>query len=218
MLQLTSTLVGSMPANALKVLVVLMLERVACTKGYLMTVTDMSDKTMAKAIDQLLLRGLATHNGGHLYQIASGVEQLPLMADALPEPEPENVIDLVPVEKSRNISDFSDNACMYESNSQEFNDESPTYMVGRKNSELDAALLDAGFFGDGLERLRKQAGLTARVVRYHVANAPSLGAALARIERGWKVPASWEPDGLEAGSERKKRYGGGGRYAGIVQT
>lgn len=238
MMELTSTLVGAMPANALKVFVVLMLERLPVTKGYLATVTDMSDKTLAKALDQLELRGMVSHIGGHTYQIAAGVRQLPLMAfedpgmnsGAREEGEGE-IIDARAVdksvdksvdnlgdegaeeEKSRNISDFSAHACMHESINPESIKQDPACMPeSRKISELEQALTEAGFRDPGLSRLRRQAGLTARVVRYHVQTAENLGLALYRIEHKFRVPETWERDGPD---ERNKYIGG--EYADFIQ-
>ena len=227
MLQLTSTIAGSIPANALKVLVVLMLERVPCNKGYLETVTDMSDKTLAKALDQLMLRGMVTHNGGHVYQIASGVQQLPLMARELEEPQEEavdkpvdnsvdNVFDITPddpqAEKSRKYSDFSLNESKNESMNQ-INDEDDSFIdgavvenSGAENERPTAAALKAlGFYGRGITEMLAIPGLTMREVRYHVEDAPGLGAALARIKKRQSVPENWGRDGP---NERKKYSGG----------
>lgn len=212
MIQLTSVMVGHMPGNALKVLMVLMLERGPRSKKFLMAAADMSDKTLSKALDQLAMMGMITHNGGHIYQIANGVQQLPLMAGELPEPQEEavdkpvdksvdNVFDIPAGEvKSRNISDFSSHACMHDSESltPDLKPEIPACIHGENSenfrTDLEAALIKVGFRDPGLSRLRIQAGLTARIVRYHVREAPSLGAALTRIEKNWHVPDSFEPE------------------------
>jgi hypothetical protein len=230
-MQLTATIAGSIPANALKVLVVLMLERVPCNKGYLETVTDMSDKTLAKALDQLMLRGMITHNGGHVYQIAARVEQLPLTAFEDPglksgasEERPEDVIEGEAVDnsvdKSRNISDFSTHACKQESDSTQIHKQDPACMPGsRKNSdsELDEALIAAGFREPGLSRLRRQAGLTAREVRYHVSTADSLGLALYRIEHHWRVPKDFENQSGHAAYTNCARCVGYGKKADMAR-
>jgi DNA-binding transcriptional regulator YhcF (GntR family) len=223
MMELTSTLVGAMPANALKVFVVLMLERLPVTKGYLATVTDMSDKTLAKALDQLELRGMVSRIGGHTYQIAAGVRQLPLSvemidAQAVDKPVDNSVDNLgdegAEEEKSRNISDFSAHACKQESINPESIKQDPACMPESRNfSELEQALTEAGFRDPGLSRLRKQAGLTARVVRYHVQTADNLGLALYRIEHKFRVPENWERDG----PDERNKYAGG-EFAAFVVT
>lgn len=222
-MELTSTLVGAMPANALKVFVVLMLERLPVTKGYLATVTDMSDKTLAKALDQLELRGMVSRIGGHTYQIAAGVRQLPLSVEMIEGEAVDNPVDKSvdnfdeegpAEEKSRNISDFSAHACMQESINPESIKQDPACMPeSRKNSELEQALTEAGFRDPGLSRLRRQAGLTARVVRYHVHTADNLGLALYRIEHKFRVPENWERDG----PDERSKYAGG-EFAAFVVT
>lgn len=106
--------------------------------------------------------------------------------------------------------ELGDHACMQDSNSLNINNENPTYMhpSGPDNPELDQALEDAGFRDPALTRLRQRRGLTARVVRYHVSTAPSLGAAITRIEQNWHVPEEWERTG--------KSYTGG-LYAEFIQ-
>lgn len=156
--------------------------------------------------------------------LADGLRQLPIMAqDAEPGESPEalpfaSVVDK-PVDKPvdnfkiihrpvETAADFGSSAarkpaanphaCMQDSDSPDsFDGDHACMGAGAEKPAADdlvEALRTAGFREPGLSRLARQAGLTARVVRYHVAHAPSLGAALHRIERGWRVPEDWEPE------------------------
>lgn len=210
MYQLTVERVAALQGNALMVLTILALERGPRSQDWLMATTGMSDKTLGMAVRKLQIFGYIVEAGRYVWRLADGVEQLPLGAvgegdvpQASHRPyEESGVVDAVVGEIGRNISELGDHACMQDSDSLYLQDDEPTYMddgqVGI--SDLDAArtgaeaVRAAGIQDPALSRLLARKGLTARVVRYHVKHAPSLGAAITRIEQNWVVPKDWERD------------------------
>lgn len=229
MIQLTSVMVGMLGGPALMVLTVLSIERQPRSLAFLTDMTGLDgDKTLHKAVRKLKTLGYITEiknlkgNKELYYQIVDGFQQLPLMAEELPEEvtPAEDVIDLHSCDypesgpakemgANRKNDDLLHHACMHDSESEsiDINNENHACMHGDDRNiydleahdpeadrleELEDVLVSLGFRDPGLSRLRTQPGLTARVVRYHVKTAPGQGAALHRIERGWNVPEDWE--------------------------
>jgi hypothetical protein len=228
---LTAQLIRSYKGAAASIILLFMIEQRPLSQQYMRRYSGYGDEPVSDAVGLLRDSGFLVQTGRYTWALLTdGLRQLPIMAqDAEPEALPPFEPVDNPVENSsvfRNSApektELAPHVCMNESDSENDDDDEPTCMHGAapEKTELEQALEDAGFYGSGLERLLVQPGLTARVVRYHVEHAPSLGAALTRIEQRWKVPKSWEPSEPstpDGARERKKRYGGG-QYADFVQT
>lgn len=176
----------------LSVLVALMLDRQPHGVSWLSGVTGYSDKPVMAALEFLLEMGFVTRNGRYAWQLADGVQQLPIMREELPapvqEPEPE------PVENRRGniprpdaLDSSSSNLNTLDIKPLESRDDPENLRVPDVLSELDAA----GIGEPKRSRLAVLKHVTPRLVRYHRATCVNTGQAIYRIEHNWRVPDDW---------------------------
>lgn len=156
------------------------------------------DEAINEAVWMLREDGLITESGRYTWALLGRAQQLPLGAvDAGEELEDENRSDAVLLAPDN--PELALNESMNESESI-YQDDSlidSSVSSGKTGAEADvtaAILRDFGFYGRGIGEILAIQGMTLREVRYHVENAPSLGAALARLKKRQAVPAGWEAD------------------------
>jgi len=88
MIQLTRAMVRALAGAPMTVLVLLMIEKAPCAQAYIRRHTGFtSDHTIQDAVELLNDYGLIHETGRYTWQIADGVQQLPLGFEALPEAE-----------------------------------------------------------------------------------------------------------------------------------
>ena len=209
MMQLTAAMIGMLGGPALQVLMVLAIENGQRSLSFLQDMTNLSDKTLHQATRKLVTMGFIheqTINREKVFRIAN-IEQLPLGA-VLPEPTEETTEEPEDETSFGNFPKDVLNESMNESDSNDIDDSFIDSCDGRKNSESPetvtaAELRGFGFYGRGIGEILKIQGLTLREIRYHVQNAPSLGAALARIKKRQPVPGGWESDRTALEDRRK---------------
>ncbi len=205
--------VAAYKGAAVSILMLLMIERRPLCQKEMRRGTRYGNDAIHDAVLMLQEDGLIVRVGNeNEYRwalLGDEARQLPLGAvdvieeSASTEGDVQNLSDPGPAQ-----SDMGDHVCMHDSESDDSydsSDENPTCIHGSRsgNSGPDDLETAIRVFADpGLSRLRVQKGLTARVVRYHVANAPGIGAALYRIEHNWHVPDDWERDA----SRTKQKY------------
>jgi len=94
---LTASMVSALRGAPITILVLLMIERKPLAMEYIRRHTRYSQNTISDSMALLADYGMVIQTARYVYQIADGVQQLPLMATELvsgeDEPEPENVID-----------------------------------------------------------------------------------------------------------------------------
>jgi hypothetical protein len=99
MIQLTTTMVEVLSGLPITIVVMLMIERQPLTQAYLRRHLRCSDHTIQDAIDLLNDYHLLNQTGRYTWQLADGVQQLPLGMDLLPDPEitppADQVVDVV---------------------------------------------------------------------------------------------------------------------------
>jgi len=223
-IQLSAVMVRSMKGAAASILLLFMAEQRALSQGEMRRYTAYGDEAINDALLLLRDQGLVVQTGRYSWALlADGTRQLPIGAEDSPVESPvDNSVDkieesaeyenLAPVEP-----ELDSHACMQDSLTPESIDDDPACM-GRSDltgaEELAAELARAGFREPGLSRMRKQPGLTARIVRYHVEKTGGqLGLAMYRIEHRFRVP-----DDFERGSPDDRRKYAGGKYADFVVT
>lgn len=79
-MQLSAAMLRTLKGSPLSILMALALVRQPVKAEWLQTVTGYSDKSISAGLAVLKEFGLATRNGRYAWQIADGIEQLPLMA------------------------------------------------------------------------------------------------------------------------------------------
>jgi len=94
---LTASMVSALRGAPITILVLLMIERKPLAMEYIRRHTRYSQNTISDSMALLADYGMVIQTARYTYQIADGVQQLPLMAieldDGEEEPECENVID-----------------------------------------------------------------------------------------------------------------------------
>lgn len=93
---LTASMVSALRGAPITILVLLMIERKPLAMEYIRRHTRYSQNTISDSMALLADYGMVIQTARYVYQIADGVQQLPLMAmelDSSEEPEMENVID-----------------------------------------------------------------------------------------------------------------------------
>lgn len=94
---LTASMVSALRGAPITILVLMMIEHKPLAMEYVRRHTRYSQNTISDSMALLADYGLVIQTARYTYQIADGVQQLPLMAMELDsgedEPEPENVID-----------------------------------------------------------------------------------------------------------------------------
>jgi DNA-binding Lrp family transcriptional regulator len=200
MMQLTAAMIGMLGGPALQVLMVLAIEKEPRSLGFLVDMTNLSEKTVSQAVRKLNTLGMITESRRYVYQIAGQAVQLPLAAEELPAETAQAVEEEEPEESpelGRKIYDLALNESMNESdpliNRESLIDsliDSDAEEVVNSDLATRADLASLGFYGRGLEELLKL-GVLLDDAFYHVQHAPSLGAALARLKRRQPVPADW---------------------------
>jgi len=216
-MMLTASLVRALRGAPVTVLLLMMIERRPLTLGYIRRHTGYTDKVIHDAVMLLQDYGMAVQTGRYTWQLAAGVQQLPLM-NALPEPpdpQPETEPGEDPVDVDPSVEEEQ------ASTPRELQDKN----LGRNNSDLNP-LASSGFnqildSGDPLlpdsraparsekiranlqaldehgireparTRLARLEHVTPRLIDYHCRTAQSPGLAIYRIEHGWRVPADW---------------------------
>ena len=93
---LTASMVSALRGAPITILVLLMIERKPLAMEYIRRHTRYSQNTISDSMALLADYGMVIQTARYVYQIADGVQQLPLMTmelDSGEEPEMENVID-----------------------------------------------------------------------------------------------------------------------------
>lgn len=198
MIEFTAGTVRMLNGAPLSVLVALMIDRQPHGVSWLSGVTGYSDKPVMAALEFLAEMGFVTRNGRYAWQLASGVQQLPFMHDALPEAEPdpeppaedqdaENRRGNIPRPGALASSSSINNLDIKENPLLESRADPENLRVPRVLTELDAA----GVGEPKRSRLAAMKHVTPRMVRYHRATCANTGQAIYRIEHNWRVPADW---------------------------
>lgn len=176
------------------------------------------DEAINEAVWMLREDGLITETGRYTWGLLSQAQQLPLGAvdagEALVEENRTDVIDLDPLQGTAAVApdnpELALNERMNESDSIHRDDsfihscEASSGKTGAADKVTAENLSTFGFYGRGVADLLKIRGLTLREVRFHVAKAPNLGAALHRIKKRQAVPDSWEA--AEQIGDDRRRY------------
>jgi hypothetical protein len=87
MIQLTATMIRTLKGCPISVVIALMVNRAPATAQWLERTTGYSDKVVLSALQFLQENQFITRNGRYTWQLADGVEQLPLGAALLEEPK-----------------------------------------------------------------------------------------------------------------------------------
>ncbi len=210
-MQLTAAMLRTLKGSPLSVLMALALTRQPVGSEWLQTATGYSDKSIQTGLNVLVEFGLVTRNGRYAWQIAAGVEQLPLMAPELDEPQPQanqpteepagdDETPEDPGRESENfrVGEFPTPAPLASSSfnqSLESGDNLPPDSRAGE-SENFRVLDELGIREPARSRLARLAHVTPRLIRYHCATAENFGQAIYRIEHDWGVPDGWKESPL----------------------
>lgn len=208
-MMLTAAIVRALRGAPITVLMLMMIERQPLTLGYIRRHTGYTDKVIHDAVMLLQDYGMAVQTGRYTWQIAAGVQQLPL-GEALPAPEE--------IETPSQIDEPAADQDVIETAANDLT------ILGRNNSDLNPLassgfnqILESGnlllpdsraasseFFRANLRaldehnireparsRLARLAHVTPGTVRYHCGTAKNSGQAIYRIEHNWPAPADW---------------------------
>ena len=228
MLQLTASMVGMLGGPALQVLVVLTIEREWRSLGFIQDMANLSEKTVHQAVRKLRTLGFIneqTRDREKYYRLVDGAVQLPFGA-SLDEPAHPEAIEAEAADEdeddSRKIYGRRLNESMNQSDI-DINQEIDSFIddiAGNSGDEPDdpitpEELKKFGFYGAGLSQLAAIDGLSIAEVEYQVQNAPSLGAALARLKKRQSWPGPRKRDAGE-GADRSAYVGG--RFAAFINS
>lgn len=217
-MMLTASLVRALKGAPVTVLLLMMIERRPLTLGYIRRHTGYTDKVVHDAVLLLQDYGMVLQTGRYTYQIAAGVQQLPLMS-ILPEPpesqdqtgeqidDPETIdvtaedppasTPLVQSDEKlgRNNSDLNPLASSGFNQNLESGDpllDSRAARSEKIRANL-AALDDHDIREPARTRLARFEHVTPRLIDYHCRTAQSPGQAIYRIEHNWRVPTETDP-------------------------
>lgn len=216
--QLSARMVGAYKGAAASILLLLLIEGRPLSQGEMRRGTKYGDESINDAVYMLREDGLIVETGRYTWALLDGIRQLPIGSESAALPE-KNLPELAP--------DYPELDTMYVGmdDSDSIKNESHTSIHGSSGNsgpdplpspglgDLDQALSEAKIQEPALSRLARQRGLTARAVRYHVGSAPSLGAAIWRMEHNRPVPREFEQED-DVGRNQYK----GGRFAEFINA
>ena len=221
-MQFTAESLRTLKGAPLSILMAMMLARQPVSAQYLESVTGYTDKPTQAGLRVLSEFGYITRNGRYNWQLASNIEQLPLMNPELEENYPQDVdrgAGIIPTPKHEDepgtrkfspgqpskVSDFGKGhgiipcpeslVVSSRLNQKELIRCQPTTRDNpEKIRDEKLALLDQyGILDPKRGKLASNPYVSPRSIAYHCENAPNTGMAIYRIEHGWKVPASYVP-------------------------
>jgi hypothetical protein len=209
---LTLQVISALRGAPITVYMVMFVTRVPVDQGFIRRHARYTDPIVHDALDLLFDYGLITKAGRYTWQLADGVQQLPLMAleiDAVNATEPEEQPDEPKMTVDGDCFDAGEvedkPASKNASSSKYFRagDSSSSRSISRESSKdsqpLDsrasskffsancAALDQAGIREPARSRLAKLAHVTPDLIAYHCESSKSTGQAVYRIEHNWKM-------------------------------
>jgi biotin operon repressor len=196
MYQLTARMIRAYKGAAASILMLFIAEGGrALTQAEMRRGTGYHDEAIHDALGMLREDGLVVEQARYTWALPGGLRQLPLGRLAEPHPHPAVPLQAAEQNQAPDQPELVIHESRKESNSTDREDDSLIHASqGLPVSEAVTAedLCQFGFYGLGIDQMLALPGLTLREVRYHVQNAPSLGAALARIRKRQAVPAAFE--------------------------
>lgn len=210
MMQLTARMIRAYKGAAASILLLYI-----ANGGKPMTQMEMArgsgyrDEAINEAVWMLREDGLIAETGRYTWGLLSQAQQLPLGAvdagEALVEENRTDVIDLAPDNPELALNErMNESDSIHRDDSFIHSCEASSGKTGAADKVTAENLSTFGFYGRGVADLLKIRGLTLREVRFHVAKAPNLGAALHRIKKRQAVPDSWET--AEKSGDDRRRY------------
>jgi predicted transcriptional regulator len=204
----STMMVRSLKGAPLSVLVIMMLNPQPITVLFLERSTGYTDETIRKALQLLEEYQLITHNNRYSWQLASGAMQLPLMNYEEIESESVKVDNCTPErnqsEDEKTVFPLSSSSCI----KQELelinplldsrSTENENFGIAENRAECDRF----GIREPAKSKLSRAERVTSVLIRYHCLTAPNTGAAIYRIEHGWKIKPGWiDPDLASVGAQ-----------------
>lgn len=200
--QLSARMVGAYKGAAASILLLLLIEGRPLSQGEMRRGTKYGDESINDAVYMLREDGLIVETSRYTWALLDGIRQLPIGSEtaALPEknlPEiapddPELDTMYVGMDDSISIQNES-HTSIHGSSGNSGPAEYPLQCAAAADT-LQQALSEAKIQEPALSRLTRHPGLTARAVRYHVGTAPSLGAAIWRMQHNLPVPREFEQE------------------------
>jgi hypothetical protein len=197
MIHLTATMIRTLKGCPISVVIALMVNRAPATAQWLERTTGYSDKVVLSALQFLQENQFITRNGRYTWQLADGVEQLPLGAALLEEPEQTG---------TRNFSD-SENLRLGEIPGPLESRSSILDPKLEKNLDLDSSddpekfRVEQNLAECDRQKIREPAKtrisnlphVSAEYIRYYCKTSNGNGLAIRRMDRGDKGPGFIAP-------------------------
>jgi biotin operon repressor len=201
MMQFTAESLRTLKGAPLSILMAMILAKQPVSAQYLEAVTGYTDKPIQTGLRMLKEFGYITRNGRYNWQLASNIEQLPLMCNELddpPSPGEEKIEESYPQVVDRGPGNIPCPDALVVSRDIKqvncVNDQLTTRVDPEKFRSEKLALLDQyGILDPKRGKLARNPHITPRAIAYHCETAENTGLAIFRIEHGWRVPASYTP-------------------------